>query len=61
MEFVDEFADWEKDLLKNVYEYNGVACRRSISVSIAQSLVNRYEASVKSMTPQGDLSLFLAC
>jgi ankyrin repeat protein len=38
-----------------------VACRRGASFTIIQSLVNHYEASVKSVTPQGDLPLFLAC
>jgi hypothetical protein len=38
-----------------------VACRRGASFAIVQSLVNRYKASVKSVTPQGDLPLFLAC
>jgi ankyrin repeat protein len=38
-----------------------VACRRGASFSIVQSLVNLYKASVKCVTPQGDLPLFLAC
>jgi ankyrin repeat protein len=38
-----------------------VACRRGAAFTIVQSLVNRYKASVKSVTPQGDLPLFLAC
>jgi ankyrin repeat protein len=38
-----------------------VACRRGASFTIVQSLVNLYKASVKSVTPQGDLPLFLAC
>jgi ankyrin repeat protein len=38
-----------------------VACRRGTSFTIVQSLVNPYKASVKSVTPQGDLPLFLAC
>jgi ankyrin repeat protein len=38
-----------------------VACRLGASSTIVQSLVNLYKASVKSLTPQGDLSLFLAC
>jgi ankyrin repeat protein len=38
-----------------------VACRRGASFNIVQSLVNRYKASVKCVTPQGDLPLFLAC
>jgi ankyrin repeat protein len=38
-----------------------VACRRGASFRIVQSLVNHYKASVKSVTPQGDLPLFLAC
>jgi hypothetical protein len=38
-----------------------VASRRGISFPIVQSLVNRYKASVKIVTPQGDLPLFLVC
>jgi ankyrin repeat protein len=38
-----------------------VACRRGASFAIVQSLVNLYKASVKTVTPQGDLPLFLAC
>jgi ankyrin repeat protein len=38
-----------------------VACRHGASFSIVQSLVNLYKASVKSVTPQGDLPLLLAC
>jgi ankyrin repeat protein len=38
-----------------------VACRRGASFTIVQSLVNLYKSSVKSVTPQGDLPLFLAC
>jgi ankyrin repeat protein len=38
-----------------------VACRCGASFAFVQSLVNLYKASVKSVTPQGDLPLFLAC
>jgi ankyrin repeat protein len=38
-----------------------LACRLGVSFNIVQSLVNHYKASVKSVTPQGDLPLFLAC
>jgi ankyrin repeat protein len=38
-----------------------VACRRGASFAIVQSLVNLYKASVRSVTPRGDLPLFLAC
>jgi ankyrin repeat protein len=38
-----------------------VACRRGASFVIVQSLVNLYKASVKSLTFEGDLPLFLAC
>jgi hypothetical protein len=38
-----------------------VACRRGASFTIVQSLVNLYKASVKSLTSEGDLPLFLAC
>jgi ankyrin repeat protein len=37
------------------------ACRRGASFTIVQSLVNLNKASAKSLTPQGDLPLFLAC
>jgi ankyrin repeat protein len=36
-----------------------VACRRGASFTIVQSLVDLYKASVKSVTPQRDLPLFL--
>jgi ankyrin repeat protein len=38
-----------------------VACRRGASFAIVQSLVNLDKATVKKVTPQGDLPLFLAC
>jgi ankyrin repeat protein len=38
-----------------------VACHRGAAFTIVQSLVNLYKASVKSVTPKGDLPLFLAC
>jgi ankyrin repeat protein len=38
-----------------------VACHRGASFAIVQSLVNLYKASVKSVTSEGDLPLFLAC
>jgi ankyrin repeat protein len=39
-----------------------VACRRGASFSVVQFLVNRYKASIKSVTSEGDdLPLFLAC
>jgi ankyrin repeat protein len=38
-----------------------LACRHGASFTIVQSLVDLYEASVKSLTPHGDLPLFLAC
>jgi ankyrin repeat protein len=38
-----------------------LACRRGVSFKIVQSLVNHDKASVKSVTPEGDLPLFLAC
>jgi ankyrin repeat protein len=38
-----------------------LACRRGASFATVQFLVNHYQASVKSVTPQGDLPLFLAC
>jgi ankyrin repeat protein len=38
-----------------------VACRGGAAFPIVQSLVDLYKASVKIVTPQGDLPLFLAC
>jgi ankyrin repeat protein len=38
-----------------------VACRGGASFAIIQCLVDLYKASVKSVTSQGDLPLFLAC
>jgi ankyrin repeat protein len=38
-----------------------IACRRGAASPIVQSLVDLYQASVKCVTPQGDLPLFLAC
>jgi ankyrin repeat protein/regulator of replication initiation timing len=38
-----------------------LACRRGASFPIVQSLVKHYQPSVKTMTPEGDLPLFLAC
>jgi ankyrin repeat protein len=37
------------------------ACRRGASFAIVQSLANRFKTSVKSVTSEGDLPLFLAC
>jgi ankyrin repeat protein len=37
------------------------ACRRGASFALVQSLVNLDKSSVKKVTPQGDLPLFLAC
>jgi hypothetical protein len=38
-----------------------VACRRGAPFSIVQCLVNLCKASVKSVTSEGNLPLFLAC
>jgi ankyrin repeat protein len=38
-----------------------VACRLGAPFPIVQSMVNLYEASVKCVTSEGDLPLFLAC
>jgi ankyrin repeat protein len=38
-----------------------VACRRAASFTIVQSLVNLSQISIKHVTSQGDLPLFLAC
>jgi ankyrin repeat protein len=61
-----EFLEGQSPALLSTRDQDGslsihVACRRGASFSIVQSLVNLYKASVKSVTPQGDLPLFLAC
>jgi ankyrin repeat protein len=38
-----------------------LACRRGAPFAIVQSLANLYKASVKIVTPRGELPLFLAC
>jgi hypothetical protein len=38
-----------------------VTCRRGASFTIIQTLANHYTVSVKSVTPGGDLPLFMAC
>jgi ankyrin repeat protein len=38
-----------------------VACHRGAVFTIIQSLANLFKASAKSVAPQGDLPLFLAC
>jgi ankyrin repeat protein len=61
-----EFLMNQNPILLNSRDQDGslplhVACRRGAPFTIVQSLVNLYKASVKSVTSQGDLPLFLAC
>jgi ankyrin repeat protein len=65
VEIVDYLVERNPALLSS-HDQDGslplhVACRRGAAFTIIQSLVHPYKASVKSMTPQGDLPLFLAC
>jgi ankyrin repeat protein len=65
VEILEYLVERKPELLRSCDEDGSlplhVACRRGISFAIVQSLVNHYKASVKSVTPQGDLPLFLAC
>jgi ankyrin repeat protein len=65
VEIIEYLVDRDPTLLSSRDEDGSLplhlACRRGASFSIVQSLVNLYQASVKSVTPQGDLPLFLAC
>jgi ankyrin repeat protein len=66
VEIVEFLVDRDPTSLVSSHDQDGslplhVACRRGASFPIVQSLVNRYKASVKSVTPQRDLPLFLAC
>jgi ankyrin repeat protein len=66
VEIIEYLAGQNPELLSSSRDQDGslplhVACHRGASFAIVQSLVNRYKASVKSMTPQGDLPLLLAC
>jgi ankyrin repeat protein len=65
VEILEYLVDRNPDLL-SARDQDGslplhVACRRGVSFPIVQSLVDLHKASVKSLTPQGDLPLFLAC
>jgi ankyrin repeat protein len=65
VEIVEYLVDRDPTLLSSRDEDGSLplhlACRRGASFAIVQSLVKLYKASVKSVTPQGDLPLFLAC
>jgi ankyrin repeat protein len=65
VEILEYLVDRDPTLLSSRDEDGSLplhlACRRGASFAIVQSLVNLYKASVKSLTPQGDLPLFLAC
>jgi ankyrin repeat protein len=65
VEIIEYLVDQNPDSLASRDEDDSLplhlACRRGASFAIVQSLVNLYKASVKSVTPQGDLPLFLAC
>jgi ankyrin repeat protein len=65
VEIVEYLGDRDPTLLSSRDEDGSLplhlACRRGVSFDIVQSLVNLYKASVKTVTPQGDLPLFLAC
>jgi ankyrin repeat protein len=65
VEIIEYLVDQNPELVSS-RDQNGslplhVACHRGAPFAIVQSLVNRYKASAKSVTPQGDLPLFLAC
>jgi ankyrin repeat protein len=65
VEILEYLVDRNPELLSSRYHDGSlplhIACRRGASFAIAQSLVNLCKAAVKSVTPQGDLPLFLAC
>jgi ankyrin repeat protein len=65
VEIIEFLVDRNPELLSSLDQDGSlplhVSCRRGAAFSIVQSLVNLYKASVKSVTPQGDLPLFLAC
>jgi ankyrin repeat protein len=61
-----EYLVGQSPVLLNSRDQDGalplhVACHRGAPFTIVQSLVNRYKASVKTVTSDGDLPLFLAC
>jgi ankyrin repeat protein len=65
VEILEYLVDRDPELL-NSPDQDGslplhVACRRGVSFTVVQSLVNLYNASVKSATSEGDVPLFLAC
>jgi ankyrin repeat protein len=66
VEILEYLVDRKPELLSS-RDHDGslplhLACRRGVSFKVGQSLVNVYKGSaVKSVTPQGDLPLFLAC
>jgi ankyrin repeat protein len=65
-EILEYLVDRNPDALLSSRDRDGslplhVACRRGASFTIVQSLVSHCEASVKSLTSEGVLPLFLAC
>jgi ankyrin repeat protein len=58
---IDQNPEWLPSRDQDGFLPLHVACRRGASFTVVQSLANRYKASVKSVTPVGDLPLFLAC
>jgi ankyrin repeat protein len=66
VEILEYLVDRNPDALLSSRDQDGslplhVACRRGASFNIVQSLVNHCKASVKSLTFEGVLPLFLAC
>jgi ankyrin repeat protein len=66
VEILEYLVDRNPDALLSSRDRDGslplhVACRHGASFTIVQSLVNHFKGSVKSLTSEGDLPLFLAC
>jgi ankyrin repeat protein len=66
VEILEYLVDQNPDALLSSRDQDGslplhVACRHDASFTIVQSLVNHCKASVKSLTSEGVLPLFLAC
>jgi hypothetical protein len=65
MELLEYLVDQHPALLSSLDQDGSlllhVACRRGVSFPIVRSPVNHFKASVKSLTSEGELPLFLAC
>jgi hypothetical protein len=65
VEIVEFLVDRDLTLLRSRDQDDSLplhlGCRRGAAFAIVHSLVNLYKASVKSVTSEGDLPLFLAC